>query len=180
MLANFLAAPSAVRSIMDLPLTLFGAEREEKQPDNDENEEGQTFFVHSVLPEAMLLHRDVWLTPIEHVLVTRPLRVHLHSIEIGAVHGSSLPFLHDESSQQKPTLSVLPTQLKTYPCTPQMMADEHCAICQNAWTSTKDRFVALRCLHKFHPACLAPWLKRQAVCPLCRRVIERRDVVDDT
>eukprot|EP00177_Eucheuma_denticulatum_P001913 GFKZ01003419.1.p1 GENE.GFKZ01003419.1~~GFKZ01003419.1.p1 ORF type:complete len:196 (-),score=8.06 GFKZ01003419.1:1383-1970(-) len=42
-----------------------------------------------------------------------------------------------------------------------------CAICRDVW-HPGDLICVLPCADEFHRDCIAPWLKQQATCPLCR------------
>mmetsp|Transcript_36504 Transcript_36504/g.64306 ORF Transcript_36504/g.64306 Transcript_36504/m.64306 type:complete len:557 (+) Transcript_36504:174-1844(+) len=44
---------------------------------------------------------------------------------------------------------------------------QHCAICLEAYQEG-ELLTALRCSHFFHIGCLARWMQRATVCPLCR------------
>ncbi len=44
--------------------------------------------------------------------------------------------------------------------------DEPCAICLSSFTC--DELKAMPCAHLFHGACLDPWLRIKACCPLCK------------
>jgi hypothetical protein len=44
---------------------------------------------------------------------------------------------------------------------------QHCSICLEAYQEG-EQLTALRCHHVFHIDCLARWMMRAAVCPLCR------------
>lgn len=45
---------------------------------------------------------------------------------------------------------------------------EECAICLNDFRDD-ERLRAMPCSHAFHYHCISQWLRRNAVCPLCRR-----------
>ncbi len=49
--------------------------------------------------------------------------------------------------------------------------DRACAICTcEANDESGEQWLVLTCEHKFHPACIRPWLAQNNTCPLCRRV----------
>ncbi|KAJ5239509.1 hypothetical protein N7468_004128 [Penicillium chermesinum] len=49
--------------------------------------------------------------------------------------------------------------------------DDPCGVCFEALTvDTKFTILACHPGHRFHEACIIPWLQRQDTCPICRRV----------
>ncbi|TVU27160.1 hypothetical protein EJB05_29744, partial [Eragrostis curvula] len=43
-----------------------------------------------------------------------------------------------------------------------------CAVCLKDFDAGDDKLRAMPCAHAFHEQCIVPWLRRNAVCPLCR------------
>jgi hypothetical protein len=49
--------------------------------------------------------------------------------------------------------------------------DRTCGIClEEAHQGSQEDWMVLVCNHKFHPACVRPWLNEHNTCPLCRHV----------
>ncbi|KAG7167238.1 E3 ubiquitin-protein ligase RNF181-like isoform X2 [Homarus americanus] len=42
-----------------------------------------------------------------------------------------------------------------------------CPVCLKEWTEGEE-MKELPCKHKFHPACILPWLEKTNSCPMCR------------
>ncbi|XP_058755392.1 RING-H2 finger protein ATL47-like isoform X2 [Vicia villosa] len=49
-----------------------------------------------------------------------------------------------------------------------------CAVCLEDFHQNEE-VMNLSCSHKYHSACLLPWLERHPHCPYCRTVIEPKD-----
>eukprot|EP00291_Cryptomonas_curvata_P006906 CAMPEP_0172179456 /NCGR_PEP_ID=MMETSP1050-20130122/16630_1 /TAXON_ID=233186 /ORGANISM="Cryptomonas curvata, Strain CCAP979/52" /LENGTH=212 /DNA_ID=CAMNT_0012852345 /DNA_START=80 /DNA_END=714 /DNA_ORIENTATION=- len=47
--------------------------------------------------------------------------------------------------------------------------DQICAICRDPLPVAGEDLLRLPCSHRFHAACLRPWLARSNTCPTCRR-----------
>ncbi|KAK2405098.1 RING/U-box superfamily protein [Trifolium repens] len=47
---------------------------------------------------------------------------------------------------------------------------QDCGICLESFTDG-DKLIHLQCGHKFHSACLDPWIRSCGDCPYCRRCI---------
>ncbi|KAA6353942.1 MAG: hypothetical protein EZS28_050531, partial [Streblomastix strix] len=45
--------------------------------------------------------------------------------------------------------------------------EDQCVICQTEFQDG-DEILALNCLHKFHPACITPWILQKHTCPICK------------
>lgn len=58
--------------------------------------------------------------------------------------------------------------IKQFPIVQSPPNDNICSICCEDAQST-DQWLVLKCRHKFHPKCIEPWLKQNALCPLCRQ-----------
>ncbi|TVU27157.1 hypothetical protein EJB05_29741, partial [Eragrostis curvula] len=52
--------------------------------------------------------------------------------------------------------------------TPAKLLQTECAVCLKDLDAEGDKLSAMRCDHAFHHDCIVPWLRRNAVCPLCR------------
>jgi len=48
---------------------------------------------------------------------------------------------------------------------------EHCLVCLEDYQSS-DQLKILPCSHRFHKACINPWLSHQKHCPVCRKEID--------
>lgn len=59
--------------------------------------------------------------------------------------------------------------LTTINCNEEM-TKESCSICLDDYVM-EDKITVLPCGHKYHYNCISNWLKRNAVCPLCKREI---------
>lgn len=58
----------------------------------------------------------------------------------------------------------------------QSAADgDTCAVCCDCF-NLGDEVVSLPCSHRYHVACIKPWLRRKASCPTCRSTITRSAV----
>jgi hypothetical protein len=53
---------------------------------------------------------------------------------------------------------------------PVQDTDSVCMVCMEAMGGTV--VVEMACRHRFHEACLVPWLERSGTCPVCRRAGE--------
>lgn len=49
-------------------------------------------------------------------------------------------------------------------------ASRDCSICLESFMDGEE-LICLPCAHRFHAACLGPWVQIQGDCPYCRRVI---------
>lgn len=52
---------------------------------------------------------------------------------------------------------------------------EECSICQDDY-KVGDDVIELPCNHAYHAACVTEWLKVNAACPICRKVVQPPDV----
>ncbi|XP_014789051.1 uncharacterized protein LOC106882781 [Octopus bimaculoides] len=46
--------------------------------------------------------------------------------------------------------------------------DNICSICRDNFRIGENVEILSACLHKYHPSCLAEWLKKKRNCPTCR------------
>jgi len=73
------------------------------------------------------------------------------------------------------------SELEAIPCYTIGEADatptreESCAICMTDY-ETAEEYRVLPCGHDFHKACIDQWLKKKALCPLCRTWINRERI----
>ena len=50
-----------------------------------------------------------------------------------------------------------------------------CAVCYDCF-NPGDEVVSLPCSHRYHAACIKPWLRRATSCPTCRAMVTRNSV----
>ena len=50
-----------------------------------------------------------------------------------------------------------------------------CAVCYDCF-NPGDEVVSLPCSHRYHAACINPWLRRATSCPTCRAMVTRKSV----
>jgi hypothetical protein len=83
----------------------------------------------------------------------RNLQLQSSSASASAFGRQSLPFQSQEPPPPPP------------PASAPAVEEDDCSICM---TPLRDNVVLTRCGHKFHSACVTPWLNSHDTCPLCR------------
>ncbi|XP_057964999.1 probable E3 ubiquitin-protein ligase RHY1A [Malania oleifera] len=98
------------------------------------------------------------------------------------LQGDQLPFLHEPSNKKPPGLTqeaLNCLKVEVFSCRgkdiegPTSRAWRECSVCLDSF-GEGDELICLPCAHRFHSACLAPWLRTCGDCPYCRRVIVYR------
>ncbi|KAI0907677.1 hypothetical protein F4823DRAFT_626166 [Ustulina deusta] len=140
----------AMAMLETLPIVKFG-ESDQRKPD----EENALGTVTGVEPQAPDASREVT----EGVSNN------------DAVHRSSSEAANNATSQHEPEITPVPTSSTPDKAKKEPEPEvEHlgCSICTDDFTVGEDVRV-LPCDHKFHPACVDPWLVNvSGTCPLCR------------
>lgn len=57
---------------------------------------------------------------------------------------------------------------------------EKCSICLDVCDPSECQYLRLACGHEFHEDCLAPWIRNEKTCPMCREEIVFLHVSDDS
>lgn len=63
--------------------------------------------------------------------------------------------------------STFNSTVSTNPDIESVSSDQRCAICLGSYC-VGEEVKTLLCLHKFHSQCIDPWLRSNAVCPICK------------
>lgn len=107
------------------------------------------------------------ITPAEQVPVIVSPKEETHGTEIESVAAESRPRLSTQSARS----GIAPAANTTQPSPieePTNVEAPGCSICTEDFQMGEDLRV-LPCHHKFHPACIDPWLLNvSGTCPLCR------------
>ncbi|KAI9118446.1 hypothetical protein K1719_010778 [Acacia pycnantha] len=85
--------------------------------------------------------------------------------------GPALPKVPPAS---KEVVAKLPVITLTEEILAKLGKDAECAICKEN-LAPNDKMQELPCKHKFHPACLKPWLDEHNSCPICRYELQTDD-----
>ena len=54
-------------------------------------------------------------------------------------------------------------------------ANRSCMICLDDFVS-KEKVIALPCIHFFHPKCIKKWIENKNECPICKFVLTEENI----
>ena len=93
-------------------------------------------------------------------LLPRGTRLHIHERDSTTGHGCSPALLDSIHSVVLPSIADADAADKAGP-------DDLCPVCFDTF-SPGDQLAVLPCSHRYHMACVRPWLEKAKTCPACR------------
>lgn len=93
-------------------------------------------------------------------LLPRGTRLHIHERDSTTGHGCSPALLDSIHSVVLPSIADADAADKAGP-------DDLCPVCFDTF-SPGDQLAVLPCSHRYHMACVRPWLAKATTCPACR------------
>lgn len=89
--------------------------------------------------------------------------------EIMGPHQSGVLFIHRTHTPTPTPRGLPPGMVELLPCFPEGRSDQpaDCVVCLCPMQQ-EEEVMLLPCAHKFHAACIRPWLGRSIECPVCK------------